>query len=175
MALQPVPKRPRVDDRLDGIRGLRARLPFVSQSALAELLKIAMQEELPKVSRRNDIRIARDQLVQQMAPYGTLHQKIDVGGGVSIEVQHPLAMLHYCVQRSDALSRLVERKLHDHPSTVAQPWRLCLYTDEVSPGNQLAHTHSRKAWGIYWSFAEMGEQISAEDRALFTCLSSCLL
>ena len=48
-----------------------------------------------------------------------------------------------------------------HPSHV-KPWRLIVYNDEVTPGNQLAHTHPRKVQCIYFSFLELGPLLACE-------------
>ena len=164
MAAAPAAKRIRTSElEFQEIRRLRGRLPFITQSALAAVLKIAATEELPKVTNRHHIRKARDFLAKEETPFGALHQTISVGGGVQLEIQHPAAMLYYAVKSSPAFGALIERKLGTHPCSLATPWRLCLYTDEISPGNQLAHVHRRKAWGVYWSIAEFDEQLSAED------------
>ena len=57
---------------------------------------------------------------------------------------------------------MVASTLASHPSSPASKWSLVLYCDEVSPGNQLAYKHERKAWAIYWSFAEFGSHLCQE-------------
>ena len=34
---------------------------------------------------------------------------------------------------------------------------MAIYSDEVSPGNQLKHTNQRKVQVLYWSLQELGE------------------
>ena len=59
------------------------------------------------------------------------------------------------------------------PSSMAQPWRAVLYTDEVHPGHQLSSS-SKKLWTIYLSFLEYGCELSHEASwlTLFVCRSS---
>ena len=48
------------------------------------------------------------------------------------------------------------------------------YSDEITPGNQLAHRNARKSQAIYWSFLELGPYLSGE-KCWFTAvvLRSC--
>ena len=59
------------------LANLKGRLPYISQNALASLLKIAETEELPQGSRKT-IRQARDAVVHQQTPYVPLHGSVDV-------------------------------------------------------------------------------------------------
>ena len=93
-----------------------------------------------------------------------MHQKLQLPSGAELEVQHPFAMLCHARRHSATLSRLVARKHSAAPSSPARPWGICLYADEILPGNQLAHKSSRKMWGVYWSFLEFAEALSDEDR-----------
>jgi hypothetical protein len=135
----------------------------MSQSALGALLHIAKQEHLPQVSTRKAIREARNKHVTMATPYGPVHQRIDLGGGVSAEVQHPMAMLYAVSASSPAFAVLLRRALSRFPCSPVSPWKLILYTDEVSPGNQLAYAHERKTWAWYWSFMEFEQSLSSED------------
>ena len=54
-------------------------------------------------------------------------------------------------------------KLHSlRPSSINKPWRLCVYCDEVHPGNIL-NSSGRKAWCCYVSFLEFTTMLSKED------------
>jgi hypothetical protein len=155
-------KRARADE-LAKVTSLKARIPYMSQSALGALLHIAKQEHLPQVSTRKAIREARNKHVTMATPYGPVHQRIDLGGGVSAEVQHPMAMLYAVSASSPAFAVLLRRALSRFPCSPVSPWKLILYTDEVSPGNQLAYAHERKTWAWYWSFMEFEQSLSSED------------
>ena len=155
--------------KLAKLQSLRSRLPYISQTALSSLLRVAAHEPLPIGSSRSDIRAARDTAVQHLTPYGPVHQHIEVTGKsdtpVKLEVQHPFAMLHKVCSVSNCMSNLVARVAEANPPSVASPWKLILYTDEVLPGNQLAYRNARKMWAIYWSILEFGSALADEDRA----------
>ena len=53
--------------------------------------------------------------------------------------------------------------LDKRPPSHTDPWRLALYSDEVTPGNVLAAVQRRKVWVIYWSFLELGHYLHHED------------
>ena len=153
-------KRARVTD----VAALKAKLPYITQAALAEVLKLAKKEQLPDgVASRHMLRRARDDFVHSMTPYGPIHQRLQLTGSMTIEVQHPMAMVHYCCKHSKVFSNLVQRIAQEFPPSLISQWNIILYCDEVSPGNQLAYKHERKTWAIYWSFAEFGSLLSNED------------
>ena len=83
-------------------------------------------------------------------------------------------MLHCALEKSGYLASLVAHRHQCMPSTPSKPWHIVMYSDEVTPGNQLAHRNSRKSQCIYWSFLELGPYLSNE-LCWFTCgvLRSC--
>ena len=149
--------------RLDGVVALKASLPYISQSALAALFKFAADNKLPDITARHQLRRARFQYVHQDTPYGTIHQRLALSDTVSTEVQHPMAMLYHCTKHSANFSHLMRRTVMEHPVSMVSPWNIIFYSDEVSPGNQLAYAHRRKTWAVYWSFLEFGPALSSED------------
>ena len=155
--MPPVHKKARSE-----LASLRARIPFVSQSALAALLKIAANDGLPKVTNRKGIRDSRDEFIRTTTPHGPLHAHINVTESMVIEVQNPFAVFWYACKTSPSFSSMVAATLASHPSSPTSKWSLLLYCDEVSPGNQLAYTHERKAWAVYWTFAEFGCHLCQE-------------
>ena len=70
----------------------------MSHRALVAILKAAAAEPLPELGSRRDIGRARDEVVRTETPYGPLHQTIAVeltaGGELTLEIQHPVAMLY---------------------------------------------------------------------------------
>ena len=155
--------------KLARLQCLRDRLPYISQSALAAILKAARDEDLPE-GNRQDFREARDAVSHTSTPYGPICQVINIpvadgGDPMPIEVQHPIAMLYQSCLLSRPLSALIRRCVEQRPPTLARPWSLVLYADEVTPGNQLGYKNKRKFWAIYWSVLEWGPQaLSDEDR-----------
>ena len=80
--------------KLDELASLRSRIPFISQSALSSILKIAATEGLPAITTRRGVREARDKFVGITTPHGPLHTHISVES-VTIEVQNPFAVFWY--------------------------------------------------------------------------------
>ena len=151
------------------IAQLRAELPYVSQEALAAISVVAQRGNLPACSRK-DIRIGRDADVSTDTPYGKLHTTIDAPQvdssepPLKIEIQNPFAMLWYAVTVSAAFNSMIGAALQRIPCTFEHPWRLLIYNDEISPGNQLAFKNARKLQGIYWTILELGiAALSNED------------
>ena len=154
--------------KLARLQSLRDRLPYISQSALSALLKVAREEELPIVGHRDDFRMARDSLSRTLTPYGPVCQTINVpkaNGGemMSIEVQQPFAMLYQSCLTSRPLTALIRRCAGKHPPSLSNPWSLILYADEITPGNQLGYKNQRKFWAIYSSVLEWGPQVLSDE------------
>jgi hypothetical protein len=160
----PMAERPA---KLARLQHLRARLPFISQSALGSLLNAAEKEPLPTGCNRNTVREARNNIGLQRTPYGTLHQTIRVasidGGFIDLEIQHPMAMLWHSCTVSESLSKLVQRTAAVHASSPERPWKLALYMDEILPGNQLGYTSARKMWCLYWTILDWGSAAVADE------------
>ena len=145
----------------DGPKSKRARLahiryslPYVSQVALAALCRWSVTHGgLPDITSTRQVQKARDDAVEVLTPYGNLLVVITfalVGGGsCDIEFLDPFAGLFYFVAGSCLLSVAIESALKRFPCSPSTPWRLVLYNDEVTPGNQLAHKHARKAQTRY--------------------------
>ena len=155
-------------------QSLRARLPFVSQSALSAILEIAASEPLPEQASRRTLRRARDSITYIQTPYGKLHQHISVqsnqGCSVDLEVQHPLAFLYHACTSSAGLSALVGKLAAASAPTPARPWNIIMYCDEILPGSQLAYKSGRKLWCCYWTVLEFGSSaIAHEDLYTILC------
>ena len=154
------------------ISHLSSRMPFASGRALSSLLTSLSPADLQTGRApdavRNSIRAERDALAKTATPFGPLHQTITAntkGGPLPIEVQHPLAMLHYLSARSTSVANLMSRAAAAAPPTHDRPWRLVLYCDEVLPGNALAHKTQRKSWHWYWSILEWGAAALSDEVA----------
>ena len=57
----------------------------------------------------------------------------------------------------------MERLFDAKPPSAEHPWHVLLYSDEVTPGNQLSPANSRKIQAIYWSFLEFHHRLSDEN------------
>ena len=160
--------------KLVRLQALRDRLPYISQKALAAVLRIAQKEPLP-AGRRNDFRDARDSVASTPTPYGPICQVLrlpsaDGGTDILVEIQHPFAMFYHACKTSHALSALVKRCALARPPNLATPWNMIIYTDEITPGNPMAYKNPRKLWAIYWSILEWGPAVlSDEDTTWIAC------
>jgi hypothetical protein len=147
----------------------RRRLPQVSQSALAKLISIIRDEGLPELGDcRNDFRMAREAVVSAMTPYGPMLQSVVMerltGGTLTVDIIHPLAFLYTACRERGGFSNFVKRLCAEQPSSVAEPWRLLFYTDEVTPGNPMGIHNKRKIQALYWSLSAFGVyELSHED------------
>lgn len=153
--------------KLAKLQLFRSKLPYLSHTALAAVLKAARSEPLPDVCSRRSVGRARDETVQELTPYGKLHQSITVetadGGQTSFEVQHPLAMFYKACGVSESFGSLVSRTVDACPPSVAAPWSIVLYADEILPGNQLSYKSARKVWGFYWTVLEFGSAVHSDE------------
>jgi hypothetical protein len=154
--------------RLADLERFRRRVPYVSQSALSAVLREAKASGIPDLSDRKHINEARGAALDMMTPYGKLQQSLDAAPvpphtRQQLQVVHPLALLYVLLKTCVQFSDFVER-LHDaNPSSAAKPWNLCLYSDEVTPGNQLLSDNKRKIQAVYFSFLEFGIALASED------------
>jgi hypothetical protein len=108
-------------------------------------------------------------------PFGTIAQHLELvghaGERLRMLVANPLALLYSAIKHSEPFAGYLKEKLSCNISSVDEPWRLVLYSDEVVPGNQLSHENRRKVWVIYFSFLEFGPpSLSRED--LWFCIAS---
>ena len=57
----------------------------------------------------------------------------------------PSNVIRYFVNTAPAFSSFMKRRLELHRCTHLRPWRLVLYTDEITPGDGFATTNNRKS------------------------------
>ena len=67
-------------------------------------------------------------------------------------VQHPLAMLHQVLQRSDMFRELFVTTVQCSGYKI----HVWMYSDEITPGNVLSANSLRKTQAIYWTIRELG-------------------
>jgi len=149
---------------------VRYELPFMSQAALAAVCRYSREHGLPEITSARDVRGERNDMCLTMTPYGTIHRTLELkmdGGDFTVEIQDPWAMLHHCLGASGWLSKLFLSRVQVYPPSPSNLWHLLLYSDEITPGNQIAHRHQRKTQSIYWSFLEFGPYLG-DERLWFT-------
>ncbi len=101
-------------------------------------------------------RRARQQIAYQSTSHGTLIQHKTVpredGGESTFYFQHPWAFLEAACAVSTNFTRLLQSTL-DRSSNVLS---IAIYTDEISPGQQLTSHNPRKTQTCYWGILEYG-------------------
>ena len=149
------------------LQQFRSKLPYVSHRALSAILKAAQAEPLPTITSRASVGRARDEVVKEKTPYGSLHQVINLdmldGPPSGFEVQHPLSILYKACKDSHAMASLVRSVVASRMPSVAEPLSIILYADEISPGNQLAYKSARKVWAVYWTILEFGSAVHSDE------------
>jgi hypothetical protein len=78
---------------------------------------------------------------------------------------NPHALIHLAFSRGGGFHDLMIRAMLVRPPTPDEPWHLILYSDEVTPGNQLSHANLRKVWVVYFSWVEFGMEILCREEA----------
>eukprot|EP00959_Pyramimonas_sp_CCMP1952_P133943 2801472-Pyramimonas_sp.AAC.1 len=162
------------------LNAIRYSGPHVSASALANLCSLANQDELPTISRRGDVRRARDLELEGDTPYGpllvNLRLQLSKGGESLIEVANPLPYL-YRAGQCFHYGRLLKRTFEQFPCSADRPWSLAIYSDEAKTGNKLKQDNKLSMQCCYAAFLEFGPAALAKEDywlTLATCKSSAI-
>ena len=145
----PPKKKPRSLRSMTGdeFMSLRAKIPFVSQSALAKVLSLANSEELPNIKTGKSVWHVGDRFVRIKSLYESVNFRKEIDRH-DIEFQNTFATFWYLCTHSRAFKQLVSDPLAAQASS-ADNTRVILYRDEVPAGNQVAYKHERKTGAIY--------------------------
>lgn len=135
------------------------RKKYVSQSALADVIRDIKENGLPSGSSRSSIKRAREKELQEFSnSYGSLIKfiRFDCVDGSTLELPfvHPWAFLQHCLLERSAFIRYWSDYLSGLGSSPDAPFDLILYNDEVTPGNQLRHDQTRKVQVMYWALKQ---------------------
>ena len=159
--------------KLRRLETFRRKLPHISQTALHSVLDEVQRSGVPETHSRRSVYRAREEDAHQLTPYGPLHQDCHldmlVGPPSPLRICHPLAFLWLVYTTCPAFARFIDARHAAAPSTAAHPWSLCLYTDEVTPGNPLTVAPSRKIQVVYWSLLEFGAEALCREDLWFLC------
>ena len=152
--------------KLQRIEHIRRSLPHMSATALTAILKFAAENDVSefKTYHRSIWDTALAAALED-TPYGPILLQLPVhtnDGEESLWMVNPLGYLHTVYQKPGGFQRLVKDTFFSMPCTPERPWRIVLYTDEVSPGNQLSVANNRKMWLVYFSFLEFGVALHDE-------------
>ena len=170
--------------KLARLNEFRRNKPSCSASALEAILKDVRKNGVPDLWDRDDMREARDELIAHtQTPFGPILDSITCfdteGNAVKIPIGNPFAWLYTCAKDAteDGFGSFFKQRLLESPPSPEKPWRIILYSDEVTPGNVLAVLNLRKFQAIYWSFMELGVNALSHEEAWFVLLtefSSCI-
>ena len=158
-------KRDRVDDGADLLR--LGRKHYASQSAIAHLLHTVEKDGAPTCFSRHAQYLSRKRFARTQTPHGTLVCTMTIGP-LTVAVQNPAAMLHYCVDKCPGFTALMNQTILAHGSDT--PLSLILYADGVSPADTLTKHDGRKFDAVYWSFKEFGQRALCSEESWF-CLT----
>ena len=150
----PVEAKPSKLAKLDGFK---RSLPFMTATALSEVVNKIKSEGLPAASSRKDIRDAA-QLKLMDKGYGNIIKKMKVackdGSERDLVLANPLALLQAAFSQGGSYYQLAQSVLEAKPCSFSQSWHAMFYMDEVQNGNQLGVHQGRKCWLMYFVFKE---------------------
>ena len=143
------------------------RKSYVSQHGLAEVLRAVKEaDELPPGISQSAVKRARERRMEASTPFGPMIKQWKLrnndGGETVIDYLDPAACLWNRLG-CEKFNSFVLEKLANKQASVTNRWGIVLYSDEVSPGNQLKVTNARKLQTFYWSFREFGTSLTHED------------
>ena len=119
---------------------LRATVPFVSQSALASILKFVTKEGVPTLAQTKHVREARTNLLESFCMYGPLFVESPVvgldGSCQSLLFANFLTYLQGAFNQGGAFQQYIAALHQKVPSSANKPWRLLVYIDEFFLGKE---------------------------------------
>ena len=71
-------------------------------------------------------------------------------------IASPSTCMRFFCESSDSFASMVLAAERACPNSLANPWRMVLYSDELTPGNPLRADNRRKTMIWYWSILEYG-------------------
>ena len=141
------------------------RRSFATQSAISELCRAVETDGLPMFYSRKAQFNSMKKFTNQQTPYGPLMATFVVCG-VTLAVQCPGPMIHYCAAHCEGFASLLAETVARHGSD--DPWDLIVYADGISPEDTLSKNDKRKFWAIYWSFQQFGQEALGTEEPWFT-------
>ena len=153
------------------------RKTFISQSGLSEVLQaIKKSGQIPEATSKSTVKRRREDAVSIETPYGQLIQmmKAETLGGTFIEIPYcsPAALLWHTSRRCHRMREFLDSAAAKHENSLNSKWKLAVYLDEVSPGNQLKVHNRRKLQACYFSIVEFGGYNLSQEHAW--CVLACV-
>lgn len=163
--------------KLARLQDLKRSVPHVSKAALAAILKNVKDKGLPELHSRKHILQSTKAALEAGSRYGPLLQQLPTeqidGTQGKIWVNNFWSYLAALCFEDGSYKDLMHSTAHSHGMDEDHPLQLCLYTDEVIPGNILGKCE-RRTWAIYCSFMNFPLQTLGSEYAwvLLACIKS---
>ena len=143
------------------------RQSYVSQSGVIAVLESVKKHGLPKHISRQTLKRSRQDEIDCNSPMGELFTTISVemqnGSFKEFPALNPLALLWLMLSTCSGFREYFSGVMAKHTSNPERMWRICMYGDEVLPGNALKVINERKLMSFYWSFLEFQQDLSNEQ------------
>ena len=164
------------ESKLRRINEFRRRKSYCSASVLAQILTDVKQNGLPDLTDRHAMRKARDFITSNAdGGYGPIIRHIEchliTGGTKSLPIADPFASLAAAIEQCASFRVFLKTQLNLHPPSPEKPWNIILYSDEVTPGNPLSVSNTRKFQSVYLSFLEFGVNALSHEEAWFAIMT----
>ena len=164
--------------------GTLGRKHYVSQSALSAILAEvkAMEEALPTNVGRKALKRARQEQCDISTPVGDMFVTVKLeprdskGVAIDLKVLNPVAWLYH-ISTLDGFGEFFEKEVMAAVPSASAPWEIAVYSDEVTPGNQLKSENRRRFHAFYFSFKNLKQRGLTDERTWFTlgCIRSHLV
>ena len=166
------------DSKLKQINKLRRSVPYVSAAALEAIVKEIAKEGIPQLSGRKHMREGASNQLAEINGFGPLLQQFDAvtlqQSVVKLTMVNFLSLLSGAFGQGGSYHDLIMKTHLAKPSTFTDPWGVCIYADELHPGNQLSLKGARKLWAVYATLTSFGQAVMSNSAAwmvLFVCRS----
>ena len=173
--------RPAIPDQMEAgerrqVLANLGRRSYASTSALASLFQELRELQERGVSdlssSRASIRRAREEAVRVSTQHGPLFREVALpmlgrAEPLVLELVNPAAMLSLACTTSAEFGARVARLVASTRPTPQRPCRTAVYTDEITPGNQLRSRNPRKIHAVYWTLLDLGMELLSDDSMWF--------
>lgn len=162
--------------KLQKLAALRHSIPITSKSSLEQTLAYLKEEGLPELTSSKAMRQANQAFLEKANTYGPLFQSTTLptlsGGEQVVQFVNFWSWVHSAYKGGGKFYHLLKQCI----DSSIQPLHLLVYSDEVTPGNVLAHVPTRKLWCVFVGIREMQQNLQQEDSWLtLCCLRSSLV
>jgi len=147
------------EKKLQRLNQFRRSMPHVSASALSQFLQGIVDEGMPELRTRNQMHETTQRLMDEVTPHGPLLVEIKLrmldGSEHTEFAVNPFVVMYHAYKEGGVFQNLMDETVARENVSAENPFRLCVYADEVVPGKELSHNNKRKQWAMYWSFGQL--------------------